>query len=214
MYDATLIHDETARLLADVPAGEDLDDGQSALIDLALHASPMVLDSEGTRTRMQNALAAGITQSQIQEVLALVSGMGSHAYFDNARSLAELTAPEGGRGPFDAERQEIWDRRIGTSSFWATMHEEIPGFLEALLWLSPSGFEAFLDYVGAPFRTREVPTLTKELIGMVADACPAHQYVPGMRMHLRNAIKLGAGRLAIEHAMRLAAASPPMVGVR
>ncbi|MEJ1922197.1 carboxymuconolactone decarboxylase family protein [Microbacterium sp. KHB019] len=214
MYDEELIRAEVARLLQDAPDGEELEGAQATLIDLALYASPMALDSEGSRERMERALASGVTPAQIQEIITLVSGMGSHAYFDNARSLAALTAPPGGRGPFDPERQEIWDRRIGDASFWDTMHEEIPGFLEALLWLSPTGFEAFLDYVGAPFRTREVPLLTKELIGMVADACPAHQYIPGMRMHLRNSLKLGAGRLAIEHAMRIAAASPPMVGVR
>lgn len=214
MDDAKLITAEVDRLLGGAPEGEDLDPLQAMLIDFALHASPMAMDTAGARDRMERALAAGATAEQLQEVLALVSGMGAHAYFDNARTLARLTEPEVGRGAFDAERQEIWDRRIGESGYWTTMHEEIPGFLEALLWLSPSGFVSFLDYVGAPFRTRAVPTLTKELIGMAADACPAHVYLPGMRMHLRNAVEMGAGQAAVWHTMRIAAASPGMVGVR
>lgn len=214
MYERRLIDAEVDRLLEGAEVGEDLDEAQVLLIDAALHASAMALDSAGAAATMRRALAAGATRAQLQEVLALVSGMGVHAYFDNARTLAELAAPTGGWGDFDAERQEIWDRRIGSSRSWTTMREEIPGFLESLLWLSPADFEGFLDYVGAPFRSRAVSTLTKELIGMAADACPAHVYLPGMRMHLRNARRLGAGRLAITHTMRIAAASPRMVGVR
>ena len=74
-------------------------------------------------------------------------------------------------------------------------------------------FVAFIEFVGVPFRSRNVSTVTKEIISMAADACPAHQYLPGMRMHLRNALRMGAGRKAIEHAMRIAGESPGHVGV-
>lgn len=201
-------------LLVEVDDGEDLDATQVILLNVALHTSAMAMDAEGGREWMSRALDAGITRDQLQEVVTLVSGMGVHAFFESCRTLVDLTEPEGGWGPFDAARQAIWDEHIGSSKYWTTMHEEIPGFLEALLRLSPQAFEGFIAYVGMPFRSREVSTLTKELIGMVADACPAHVYLPGMRMHLRNAVRLGAGRIAIEHAMRIAAASPAMVGVR
>lgn len=201
-------------LLEGLDDGEDLDDAQVLLINVALHTSAMALDVEGARTWMQRALDAGITRDEIQEVITLVSGMGVHAFFESCRSLVDLSLPEGGWGPLDDERQRIWDTHIASTRYWTTMQEEIPGFLEALLRLSPQAFEAFIAYVGVPFRSRLVSTLTKELIGMVADACPAHIYLPGMRMHLRNAVRLGAGRVAIEHAMRIAADSPTMVGVR
>lgn len=208
------IDEAVAALLEGVEDGPDLDEKQIHLLDVALHSSAMALDAQGARSSMERALEAGLTRDEIQEVITLVSGMGVHAFFESCRALAELSEPEGGWGPFDEERQRIWDEHIASTRYWATMQEELPGFLESLLWLSPQAFEAFIAYVGLPFRSKLVPILTKELIGMVADACPAHVYLPGMRMHLRNAIRLGAGRLAIEHAMRIAAASPAMVGVR
>lgn len=205
---------EVESLLEGVEDGEDLDDTQVLLINVALHASAMTLDAAGASKWIGLALEAGVTPQQVQEVITLVSGMGVHAFFEASRSLADQAEPEGGWGPFDPRRQEIWDRRIASTKYWTTMQEELPGFLEALLRLSPEAFEAFIEYVGLPFRSRLVSTQTKEIIGMVADACPAHIYLPGMRMHLRNSVRLGVGRVAIRHAMRIAAASPTMVGVR
>ena len=40
---------------------------------------------------------------------------------------------------------------------------------------------------------------------MAVDATPTHRYLPGMRLHLRNALKLGAGRAAVRRALEIAA---------
>jgi alkylhydroperoxidase/carboxymuconolactone decarboxylase family protein YurZ len=214
MIDEAEISAAVSALLEEVEDGEDLDPTQVLLINVALHTSAMALDADGAREWIGRALEAGVTSDQVQEVITLISGMGVHAFFEASRALAERAAPAGGWGPFDPERQAIWDRRIASTKYWTTMQEELPGFLESLLRMSPDAFEAFIDYVGLPFRSRHVSMITKELIGMAADACPAHIYLPGMRMHLRNAVRLGAGRVAIRHTMQIAAASPRMVGVR
>jgi alkylhydroperoxidase/carboxymuconolactone decarboxylase family protein YurZ len=136
-----------------------------------------------------------------------------HVFFESSRALAAMAEPAGGWGPLDGERQALWDTYVANRKYWSSMQTEIPGFLESLLRMSPRAFEAWIKFVGLPFQTRLVPNLTKELIAMASDACPAHQYLPGMRLHLRNALHGGAGRLAIEHTMRIAAASPGHVGV-
>jgi hypothetical protein len=40
-----------------------------------------------------------------------------------------------------------------------------------------------------------------------------HRYLPGLRLHLDNALRLGAGRIQLLEAMDLGAAAPPHRGV-
>lgn len=213
MISTAEIDAQVAELLQGVADGEDLDDQQVILVNYALHAGSGALDPGGAESWQQRALINGITAEQLQEVVTLMSALGVHAFFITAPSLAAAAAPNDGWGELDAERQLLWDRYIGERGYWDAMQSEIPGFLESLLRLSPDVFEAFIRYVGIPFRTQMVAHVTKELISMAADGCPAHQYLPGLRMHLRNAIFAGAGRKAIEHTMRIAAESPAHVGV-
>jgi alkylhydroperoxidase/carboxymuconolactone decarboxylase family protein YurZ len=203
---------QAARLLADATEGEALDAVTRAVLEVALRASAMALDVAGTREGIHAALAVGATRDQLQEAITLVSGMGVHAFFEASRSLAEITdaRPE----TWDDRRQELWDRYVGDRAVWRTMKDEIPGFLEDLLALSPEAFEAFFAYCAVPFRSTHLTTLQKELISVAVDACPSHRYLPGMRMHIRNALSLGAGRTQIEDVLAVASSSPSPSGVR
>jgi alkylhydroperoxidase/carboxymuconolactone decarboxylase family protein YurZ len=204
---------QVSALLEGVPDGDDLDAQQIILINYALRACSSVLDVAGANEWAARALATGVTTDQLHEVVTLQSAIGVHVFFESSRELASLARPAEGWGAFDYERQALWDTYVGNREYWTSMQTEIEGFLESLLWMSPSVFEAWMQFVGLPFKTRLVPNLTKELIAMASDACPAHQYLPGMRMHLRNAVRGGAGRLAIQHTLRIAAVSPSHVGV-
>lgn len=208
------IDDQATALLGGVPEGNALDELQVTLLRFALSASATSLDTDGAREHSLAARRAGATSEQLQEIVTLISSIGVHAFFESTRLLAAQGGAPEDRGAFDEQRQGLWDRHIGARKYWTSMREEIPGFLEALLWLSPEAFDAFIEYVGLPFRSRHVDTLTKEIISMAADAATSHRYLPGMRMHLRNAVHMGAGRRAIEQALRIAAASPAAVGVR
>jgi len=86
-------------------------------------------------------------------------------------------------------------------------------FLDALLRFSPEAFEAFFNYCALPWKSRALRALTKELISIAVDSSPTHRYLPGFRLHLGNAIALGAGRKAILQALDIAAAAPPHRGV-
>jgi hypothetical protein len=208
-----VIDSQVGELLQGVPDGDDLDERQVVLLNYALHVSPTALDPDGALRWQERALRLGITPDELHEIVTLQSGIGVHAFFESSRQLAAAAEPTGGWGPFDEERQLLWDNYVGDRTYWNSMRTELDGFLESLLRMSPQVFEAFIVYVGIPFRTRLVANLTKELIGMASDACPSHQYLPGMRMHLKNAVHGGSGRRAIEHAMRIAAQSPDHVGV-
>lgn len=213
MISRETIDAQVAALLEDVPDGDDLDETQVILLNYALRVCGSALDVEGAAQWQGRALDAGISPAELHEVVTLMSAIGVHTFFEASRSLAAASQPADAWPPLDEHRQQLWDRYVGSTKYWTSMEQEIEGFLESLLRMSPEVFEAFIRYVGVPFRSGLVPNLTMELISMAADACPAHQYLPGMRMHLRNAVRGGAGRRAIERTMQIAAHSPAHVGV-
>jgi alkylhydroperoxidase/carboxymuconolactone decarboxylase family protein YurZ len=197
-------------LLAAAPEGEELDERIAALARLGLSATVVVLDPDAIREHTARALELGWTAPQIHEILTLVSGMGVHTFFEATRALDEL-APPAEPSP---EAEELWRRHVGDDPYWDGMEEEVPGFLRALNRRSPEAFEAFFAYNAVPWRTRQVRAIVKELISIGVDAQPAHRYLPGMRLHIRNALTVGAGRRQIRGILAIAAGSGMPPGVR
>jgi hypothetical protein len=211
MWQMDDITPDALAMLEDVEGGESLDALAAALIKLAVCVSVTSLDRESIRRAIADCRVVGGDTPQIQEIIALVSGLGMHALMVSAPML--LTEKETAEHPLDAKQQALFDRYVGKSTYWAEFEREVPGFLGALLRISPEGFAAFFDYCAVPWATRFVPAITKELAAMACDAAPTHRFGPGFRLHLRNAKKLGAGRLMILQALAIASAAPAHNGV-
>ena len=198
-----------------VADGQILSPQERALIKLGLAASVTSLNTQAIDLAIQEAFRAGGTPGQVQEIVSVVSGLGVHSLMvtatmilSRARELGlDVDAP-----PTELEAAK-WAERVADDPFWSTMDHEIPGFLRSLLRLSPMQFDAFFDYCAVPWKSRLVKARVKELLAMACDATPAHRFMPGFRLHLANAIKLGAGRLAIEECLALAATAPPHLGI-
>ena len=207
---------EAEKLLIQIPEGDSLDPFSRALIDLGIKAAVTSLDIAALDDAIAAALSAGATHQQVQEIIALVSGLGVHSLMTSARQLLEKSAAmdDSLRGPLSAEQQALWAQYIGKDSYWISFEEEVPGFLDALLRLSPDLFRSFHDYCAIPWKSGTVPAFIKELAAMATDATPTHRFLPGMRLHLRNALKLGAGGKAVVEALDIAAAAPGHSGVR
>ncbi|SEO97968.1 carboxymuconolactone decarboxylase family protein [Amycolatopsis saalfeldensis] len=208
------VREHAVGLLTEAPDGEDLDELAVALIQLAVHASVTALDGAGIDRAVHDALDAGATAAQVHETLVVVSGLGVHTLMEGSHRVARALHERGQAldGPLDAERTALRERRQGADPYWADFDREVPGFLDSLLRLSPEAYDAFFAYCAVPWQTRAVRGLTKELMSLAADATPTHRYLPGMRLHLRNALRLGAGRTAILHALHIAAAAPAHPG--
>ncbi|WP_308251934.1 carboxymuconolactone decarboxylase family protein [Pseudonocardia sp. KRD291] len=206
---------EAEALLADAAPGEDLDGVAAALIKLAVHASVSALDPDGIDREIRSALDAGATAAQVHETLVVVSGLGVHSLMEGSRRVLAAVAErgDGSTEPLDEERITLRDRMQGDDRYWEAFEKEVPGFLDALLRLSPQAYQAFFDYCAVPWRTGAVRARVKELMSMATDATPTHRYLPGMRLHLANSVKLGVGRTAILHALDIAAAAPLHPGV-
>lgn len=194
--------------------GSPLSDLDRALVVVGLASSVTSLNPEAVREAIGAAYSAGASPEQIQEVVSVMSGLGVHSLMVSAanilaegrsagRELTETLTPA---------EQEAWDRRVGSDPFWQSMEAEMPGFLRSMLKLSPIQFEAFFDYCAVPWRTRTVPARTKELLAMASDALPTHVFLPGFRLHLANAVKLGAGRAALLECLELARTAPEHTG--
>ena len=208
------LHAAARGLLAQAPPGQPLTALDRTLVEYAIATSVTTLDLAAGRRRAETALDLGATPGQLQEVLTLVSGLGVHTLMEGSRDLADIIARRGGLPAVDPARRELRDRLLRPDSYWQCFEQPVPGFLDALLRLSPEAFEGFISYGSLPARTRQLPAVLRELISVAVDALPNHRYLPGLRLHLANAVRLGAGRAELLEAIDLAGAAPPPPGVR
>lgn len=197
--------------LEGMPDGDPLPSLTRAFIQLGLAASVTALDRNKISAAITDAYEQGATPTQIQEVIALISGLGVHSLMISAVGVLQGAVDRGlvqVMIPLDADRQALWDEKVGDDPFWNDFERELPGFLKAMLILSPDIFSGFFDYCAIPWQSGSVPARVKELIAMASDATPTHRFRPGFRIHLGNAIKLGCGRIAILETLDLAANAP------
>ena len=202
---------EAEVLTRGLPAGDDLSPLAEALIRLAVSSSVTALQPVAIDHAIAAAFDSGATLAQVQEIIALTSGLGVHTLMMTARPVLEAAAARGlidGARPLDAERQVLWDRHIGNDPFWTAFSAELPGFLDAMLRLSPDIFTGFFEYCAIPWQSGTVRAWIKELAALACDAAPSHRFRPGFRVHLRNAIALQIGRRAILQTLDIAAAAP------
>ena len=207
---------EALALVAGTDDGPPLDAATAALIDFSVRISVTAMDVDGARASAKQAVNSGATPQQLHEALFLVSGLGVHSLFSGTKIISEFSETiDGLRSTSDLSDHEslVWRKRVGPGNYWKQFNKEIPGVLETLLRQSPLGFEAFFDYCAVPWKSEFLPAVTKEIISMAVDSTPTHRYLPGMRLHLKNALRLGAGRIAVLQAIDLAADAPMHVGI-
>jgi alkylhydroperoxidase/carboxymuconolactone decarboxylase family protein YurZ len=85
------------------------------------------------------------------------------------------------------ERQKQLKKRfIEARGYWS---EELWG---NVLSLDPDFFEAYLNFSSVPWEKGSLPPKIKEFIYIAFDAAATHLYEPGIRQHIRNALKYGA----------------------
>ena len=200
----------------DLPDGEPLDALSRALIRLGVAVSVTSLVPDEIGRTVNAALDAGASLDQVEEIIALVSGLGVHSLMISQAMVLQSAAARGlidKAAPLDPARQALWDKHIGDDPFWIGFEKENPGFLDAMLRLCPDLFTAFFAYCAVPWKIGSVRALTKELAAIACDAAPTHIFGPGFRLHLRNAIALGATRRQIMETLDIATEAPGHGGI-
>jgi alkylhydroperoxidase/carboxymuconolactone decarboxylase family protein YurZ len=165
-----------------------LDPKVKEFIYIAIDSAATHLYEPGIRQHIRAAISLGATADEIMEVLELTSTLGIHACNIGVPVLVEVLAEEGlrnGRSPYDTRREQLQDEFTRTRGYW---HE----FWEDLLDLDPDLFEAYLRFSALPWESGTLEPKVKEMIYVAFDASATHLYVPGLKVHMRNAVRLGA----------------------
>jgi alkylhydroperoxidase/carboxymuconolactone decarboxylase family protein YurZ len=155
---------------------------------LAADAAATHLYEPGIRQHIAAALEHGATPAEVMEVLELTSTLGIHAANIGVPLLLEVLEEEGLRtGPalMDARQERLKAEFTANRGYW---HE----FWEGILELAPDLFEAYVEFSSVPWKTGTLAPKVKEMIYIAFDASATHLYVPGLKLHLRNAVRLGA----------------------
>lgn len=205
------MREEAARACAGIDEGAPLDELSTALISLAVAVSVTLLDRQLIESEVAAAFDAGASMEQVQEIIALSSGLGVHSLMASAVTVFNEAIRRGllaEGAPLDENRQALWEKYVGNDPFWVAFSDHVPGFLDAMLRLSPDIFVGFFEYCAIPWKSGTVRARVKELAALACDATPSHRFAPGFRAHLSNAIKLGVGRKAIMQALEIAVQAP------
>jgi len=180
-----------------VERGEHLDPKTRAFVQVTLNAALTHRDAAGLRRAITAALDAGATEEELVEVLFVTVTLAVHGM--NIDVLTEVLEEEGGRaGPVEWTPRQVAIREEYTTArgYWAT-------FLDPTLELTPDFLEAYLAFSAAPARVGVLDAKTRELIYLAFDTSPTHLHHAGMRVHIRNALRLGATPAELAEVMAL-----------
>jgi alkylhydroperoxidase/carboxymuconolactone decarboxylase family protein YurZ len=175
---------------SDVPwTGEShLEPKVKELVALAADAAATHLYEPGIRQHIAAAFDHGATTAEVVEVLELTSTLGIHACNIGVPLLLEVLQEEGlrdGPAPLDERRERLMAEFTANRGYWHS-------FWDGVLELDPDLFEAYIEFSSVPWKSGPLPPKVKELIYIAFDASATHLYVPGLKLHMQNAVRLGA----------------------
>ncbi|KAK3051259.1 hypothetical protein LTR09_007655 [Extremus antarcticus] len=174
------------------------------LLLLAIDAAVTHLDSSGVRVHTAAALAAGASREEILETLELSSVLGVHAVTVGVPTLLEVLEEAGtpfpSTAPLTPHQQALKDAFTEKRGYWGTSWDPV-------LRLSPDFFEAYTAFSSVPFSENhsKLDAKTKELVYTAIDCSTTHLYQPGLKVHVRNAVKYGATPEEVMEVFELAA---------
>jgi alkylhydroperoxidase/carboxymuconolactone decarboxylase family protein YurZ len=157
-------------------------------IFIAADAAATHLYEPGIRQHVRAALDFGASPAEVMEVLELTSTLGIHACNIGIPLLLEVLTEEGkraGPAPLSPRQERLKAEFAESRGYW---HE----FWDGLLELDEELFAAYLDFSSVPWRTGVLEPKVKEFVYIAFDAAATHLYVPGLKLHMRNAVRLGA----------------------
>lgn len=171
------------------------------LVLLGMHASATSLNVDAIERQIKRATAAGATAGEIIDVLITIVALANHALYFSVPILQEELAKRGedteDEDGFDAAFEEAKQAFIASRGFWNSDREAIarlmPAYYKALDAVSTESWN------NGPLSSKE-----REFICIGIDCTVTHNYEPGLRRHIRNALDLGATREEILEIFQLA----------
>jgi alkylhydroperoxidase/carboxymuconolactone decarboxylase family protein YurZ len=161
-----------------------LDRKTAELISVAVNAACTNLNLDGTRRHIKRAIEAGATRDELLMVLKMASLLSIHVCSLGAPILIEEARAAGVSAKANRVETPACDR-MRAAGQWNVAWD---GFYE----IDPEWTEAFI-VCGAPVYAGGIldPKLA-ELLSIAFDVSFTHMYAPGVRRHVKAALKLGA----------------------
>lgn len=175
-----------------------LDDKTKEIVFVAANASATTLYRPGMRRHISDALDAGATVEELLDALEMVSAIGIHAVTEGVPILVEEAGLPEDVTDADRERQrEIRDTFEEDRGYWSDLWQEV-------LEIDQEFFERYLNYSAHPWRTGGLAPVTREFVIIAADVSTTHLYLPGLRIHVQNALGYGATREEVMNVIEIA----------
>jgi alkylhydroperoxidase/carboxymuconolactone decarboxylase family protein YurZ len=160
------------------------------LVHLAVASAGTYLYEPGVRIHIRRALELGATRDEIIEVLQLTATLGIHACNVGTPILIDAYC-ELGQQPI-ALTGELTERQLQLKAAFERERGYWNPFWDGLLRFDPGFFAAYTDFSSIAWRQGPLAPKEKELIYTAFDAAATHMFLPGLRLHIDNAISYGA----------------------
>lgn len=172
------------------------------LLLLAMHASAAALNGIQVQRHVQRALAAGASKEDVIDVLVTVIGLANHPLYASVPVLEQEMKAMGKAGDAPSE----WTPKLEAAK---QKFIEIRGFWnpdrDPVARLIPEYFAALTNLSTESWKNGPLSRKEREFICIGIDCSVAHTYEPGLRIHIRNALKAGATQGEILEIFTLAA---------
>jgi len=177
-----------------------LDNKTKEFMFIAVDAAATHMYAPGVRQHIKAAFAAGATPQEIMEVIELTSTLGIHAMNIGVPILVQVLVEKGlrtGPAPLDANQERIKADFTANRGYWHSFWDE-------MLELDPDLFETYTAFSSVPWKSGTLSPKVKELVYIAFDTAATHLYVPGLKLHIENAIGYGATAQEILEVMEIA----------
>lgn len=164
-----------------------LSDKFKELCYISWNAAATHMNAPGVRRHVRRAIELGATPQEILEVFELAATLGIHTMNIGVPLLVEVLEERGrtGPAPLSTRQEELKAQFTRVRGYW---HD----FWNEMLELDPEMFAAYTEFSSVPWRTGTLTPAEKELIYISYDIAATHLYVPGTKLHIRNALTHGA----------------------
>jgi alkylhydroperoxidase/carboxymuconolactone decarboxylase family protein YurZ len=172
------------------------------LVLLAMHACATAMNQEAISRHIERAKGAGASDEDVLDVLLSIVGLANHSLYACVPllldELQQAGSEEGTLPPADANYEAIKENFMKKRGFWNPERDP-------LARLMPEYFDALNRLSVEPWQSGSLTPKEREFIYIAIDCTVTHSYGPGLRLHIRNALKHGARREEILDVFRLAA---------
>ncbi|WP_233852934.1 carboxymuconolactone decarboxylase family protein [Paraburkholderia sp. HD33-4] len=171
------------------------------LVLVALHGTVTALDSEAVHRHVRRAISAGASALDVVDVLTTIVSAANHAlYFAMPVLIGELKEfghPDAEVPPLTPAAQSIKDAFIRERGFWNEQRD-------LLARMMPEYFAELSKISTVSWKDGSLTRKERELICVAIDCTVTHTFEPGLRIHIRNALKEGANANEILDVFKLA----------